>query len=125
MKYLFLLYGDPTGDPTEPAAVQAEIDTYWAYDKLLADTGALLDSQALQGTETATCVQLGADGGRTVTDGPFAETREILGGYYLVDLPDLDAAVDWAARCPAASRGTVEIRPVLEFDKPEWWSDPA
>ncbi|MDG4790268.1 YciI family protein [Micromonospora sp. WMMD1102] len=118
MKYLFLLYGDPASDPTDPAVIQAEIDTYWAYDKLLEDAGALLDSQALQGTETATTVRVGGAGDRTVTDGPFAETREILGGYYLVDLPDLDTAIGWAARCPAALRGTVEIRPILEFEKP-------
>ncbi|MGI5147174.1 YciI family protein [Plantactinospora sp. CA-294935] len=118
MKYLFLIYGDPTRDPTEPEAIQAEIDAYWGYDKLLADAGALLDSQALQGTETATTVQVGGDGGHTVTDGPFAETREILGGYYLVDLPDLDAAIGWAARCPGALRGKIEIRPIMEFEQP-------
>ncbi|MEO3924034.1 YciI family protein [Micromonosporaceae bacterium B7E4] len=118
MKYLFLIYGDPTRDPTEPEAIQAEIDAYWGYDKLLADAGALLDSQALQGTETATTVQVGGDGGHTATDGPFAETREILGGYYLVDLPDLDAAIGWAARCPGALRGKIEIRPIMEFERP-------
>ncbi|MFY1688294.1 YciI family protein [Plantactinospora sp. WMMB782] len=118
VKYLFLLYGDPTNDPTDPETIQAEIDTYWAYDKLLEDAGVFLDSQALQGTETATTVRVGGNGDHTVTDGPFAETREILGGYYLVDLPDLDTAIGWAARCPAALRGTVEIRPILEFERP-------
>ncbi|GIG90755.1 YciI family protein [Plantactinospora endophytica] len=118
MKYVFLIYGDPTDDPTAPEAVQAEIDAYWAYDKLLADAGALLDSHALQGTETATTVRLGGGGERTVTDGPFAETREILAGYYLVDLPDLDAAIGWAARCPGALRGKIEVRPIQEFEAP-------
>ncbi|MGI5211845.1 YciI family protein [Plantactinospora sp. CA-290183] len=121
MKYLFLIYGDPTGDPTSPEAIQAEIDTYWAYDRALSDAGALLASQALQGTETATSVRVGRDGRRTVTDGPFAETREVLAGYYLVDLPDLDAAVEWAAHCPGALRGTIEVRPIMEFEEPEGW----
>ncbi|AVT41913.1 YciI family protein [Plantactinospora sp. BB1] len=118
MKYMFLIYGDPAQDSTDPEAIQTEIDTYWAYDKLLADAGVMLDGQALQGTETATTVQAGGEGEPTVTDGPFAETREILGGYYLVDLPDLDAAIGWAARCPGALRGKVEIRPIMEFEQP-------
>ncbi|MDG4832601.1 YciI family protein [Solwaraspora sp. WMMD1047] len=118
MKYLLLIYGDPAGDPTDEAVIQAEIDAYWAYDKALTEVGALLSCQALQGVETATTVQVGGDGTRTVTDGPFAETREILGGYYLVELPDLDAAVDWAARCPGALRGKVEVRPIQEFEEP-------
>ncbi|ABP54762.1 YciI family protein [Salinispora tropica] len=118
MKYLFLLYGDPAQEPTDPDAMQAEIATYSAYDKLLADAGVMLPSHALQGTETATTVQAPEQGEPTITDGPFAETREILGGYYLVDVPDLDAAIGWATRCPAAKRGKVEIRPVLEFEQP-------
>jgi hypothetical protein len=59
-----------------------------------------------------------ANGERTVTDGPFAETREVLGGFYLFDVPDLDAALDWAARCPGARYGSIEVRPVMEFDAP-------
>ncbi|MBE1485397.1 YciI family protein [Plantactinospora soyae] len=114
MRYMFLIYIDATA----PDSGQAEIDAYWAYDKALADVGALIESNALQSTETATTVQVGADGIRTVTDGPYAETREILGGYYLVDLPDLDSAVDWAARCPGALTGKIEVRPILEFEEP-------
>ncbi|MFC6018464.1 YciI family protein [Plantactinospora solaniradicis] len=114
MRYMFLIYIDATA----PDSDQSEIDAYWAYDRALADVGALVASNALQGTGTATTVQVGADGARTVTDGPFAETREILGGYYLVDLPDLDSAVDWAARCPGARNGKVEVRPIMEFEEP-------
>jgi hypothetical protein len=55
---------------------------------------------------------------RVVTDGPFAETREVLGGYYLLDVPDLDAALDGAARCPGAKYGSVEVRPIMTFDEP-------
>jgi hypothetical protein len=79
----------------------------------VADAGVKLGSDALQGVETATTVQVKEDGERVVTDGPFAETREILGGYYLIDVPDLDAALEWAARAPCVTGGSVEIRPVL------------
>ena len=73
--------------------------------------------EALEGTETATTVRV-RDGERVVTDGPYAETREVLGGFYLLDVPDLDAAIEWAARCPGASYGTMEVRPIHEFDAP-------
>ncbi|MFY1631722.1 YciI family protein [Solwaraspora sp. WMMB335] len=117
MKYMFLIYSDPSVDPTDGPELQAEIDAYWAYDKALADAGALIGGNALQGTDTATTVSV-RGGERAVTDGPFVESREILGGYYLVDLPDLDTAVNWAARCPGARRGSVEIRPIMEFEQP-------
>jgi hypothetical protein len=65
---------------------------------------------------TATRVQVAGDGKRTVTDGPFAETREVLGGIYVIDVPDLDVALDWAARCPGSrGGGSVVVRPVAEF----------
>jgi len=72
---------------------------------------------ALQGVETATTVRI-QHGERVVADGPFAETREVLGGYYLLDVPDLDAALDWAARCPGSKYGSVEVRPIMVFDAP-------
>ena len=113
MKYMLLIYGsEPTEPPTEQA-IQQEIDAYWAYEKAVADAGVFVASDALQGVETATTLQVRADGERVVTDGPFAETREVLGGYYLLDVPDLDAALDWAARCPGSRNGgKVEVRPV-------------
>src|ERR671915_155251 len=72
-----------------------------------------------QDVQTATTVEVRDNGERVVTDGPFAETREILGGYYLLDVPDLDAALDWAARCPGAQHGSrIEVRPIMEFEQP-------
>jgi hypothetical protein len=68
----------------------------------------------LQGSQTATTVRM-KDTERVVTDGPFAETREVLGGYYLIDVPDLDGALDWAARCRGAKYGSIEVRPILEL----------
>jgi len=74
----------------------------------------MLGGEALDPTETATNVQV--RNGKTITaDGPFAETKEALGGFYLIDVPDLDAAIDWAAKIPSVGYGTVEIRPIMEF----------
>lgn len=119
MKYMLLIYGAQDAQPQTEEAVQRVMDEYWAYEKAVADAGVRIASDALQGVETATTVQVRDDGERVVTDGPFAETREILGGYYLLDVPDLDAALDWAARCPGAKYGSkIEVRPVMEFEAP-------
>ncbi|HXV92951.1 MAG TPA: YciI family protein [Pseudonocardia sp.] len=119
MKYMLLIYGAQPTEPPSPEEIQAEMDAYWAYEKAVADAGVMLASDALQGVETATTVQVAENGERTVTDGPFAETREMLGGYYLLDVPDLDAALEWAARCPGARHGgKIEVRPIMEFEQP-------
>jgi hypothetical protein len=80
----------------------------------ISSAGQYLDAAPLQSTSTATCVRI-RDGKRLVTDGPFAETREQLGGYFFIDAGDLDQAIDIAARIPGARIGTVEIRPVMEI----------
>ena len=118
MKYMLLIYGPADGDWSEEAA-QEEMNRYWDYEKAVAEAGVILGSEALQGVDTATTVTVRDDGERIVTDGPFAETREVLGGFYLLDVPDLDAAVDWAARCPGSRRGQrIEVRPVQTFEMP-------
>jgi hypothetical protein len=118
MRYMLLIYGDePAGQP-DPAEVEQVMGEYWAYEKAVADAGVKEASDALQPSATATTVRV-KDGERLVTDGPFAETREVLGGYYLIDVPDLDSALEWAARCPGAKYGSVEVRPIMEFDEPE------
>jgi Uncharacterized protein conserved in bacteria len=115
MKYMLLIYGAEPSEPPTEQAIQEVMDQYWAYEKAVADAGVRLGGDALQGRETATTVQVSDSGERLVTDGPFAETREVLGGYYLIDVPDLDAALDWAARCPGSrSGGKVEVRPIME-----------
>lgn len=108
MKYAILIY-EPETD------FQARIDptneTYWrAYGDALGDK--IVGGDPLQPPGTATTVRL-ADGKRLVQDGPFADTKEQLGGFMIIEVPDLDAALEWAARCPAASSGVVEVRPVL------------
>ena len=115
MRYMLLIYGEePTTPPSqeENDAVMAE---WWAYDSAIRGSGVYLAGDALQPSQTATTVRL-EDDERIVTDGPFAETREVLGGYYLVDVPDLDAALEWVAKCLGAKFGSMEVRPVMEFD---------
>lgn len=119
MKYMLLIYGEqPSGEPS-PEDQEKVMNAYYSYEKAVADAGVKLASDALQGTDTATTVHLTPTGERVVTDGPFAETREVLGGYYLIDVPDLDSAIGWAARCPGAQwGGRVEVRPIFEFEMP-------
>ena len=113
MKYLLLINAGEL-DP-ENAPVGCEPEDWMRFDKEIQDAGVVVASESLADLVTATRVQVADDGKRTVTDGPFAETREVLGGFYLVDVPDLDAAIDWAAKCPGAKYGSVEVRPIMEF----------
>jgi len=80
------------------------------------DAGVWVTGHALADLTTATTVQVDSSGERSITDGPYAETREVLGGFEIIDVPDLDAALDWAARCPGSKGGgTVVVRPVAEY----------
>jgi hypothetical protein len=112
MKYLLLIYMEENAmNPQEREACYAE-STQLAHD--LKARGQYVSANPLQPVATATSVRL-REGNRLITDGPFAETREALGGYFLIDAPDLNAAISVAARIPAARKGTVEIRPVLDI----------
>lgn len=112
MKYLLLIYLEPDAlDDAERERCYVE-STQLAHE--LQARGRYLSAHPLQPVTTATSVRV-RDGQRLVTDGPFAETREHLGGYFLVDAPDLDEALQIAARIPAARKGVVEVRPVLEI----------
>ncbi len=118
MKYMLLIYGPADGDWSAEGA-EEEMKRYWDYEKAVAEAGVMVSSEALQGVDTATTITVTDAGERIVTDGPFAETREVLGGYYVLDVPDLDAALDWAARCPGSQRGQrIEVRPLHVFDTP-------
>jgi hypothetical protein len=112
MQYLFLLYANEGGwqELTE-AQKQQGMAAYTAYTQALRKEGVLVGSNRLQPIAAATTVHV-ADGKSQVLDGPYADTKEQLGGYYLVDVPDLDAALACAARCPGASHGKIEVRPV-------------
>ncbi|MGH9117289.1 MAG: YciI family protein [Acidimicrobiales bacterium] len=121
MRYLLLIYSDPKAyaDLSEEDGKRL-MDDYWAFTDEIAKSGEMQGGEALQGTETATTVQRKA-GDTLTTDGPFAETKEVLGGYYLVDVPDLERAIEIAAKIPdaAVGNGRVEVRPVMEFSRDE------
>ena len=112
MRYALLIYAseqDWASQSEEQA--QAQFQDYMSFTKDIVDRGIYQSGEALQPTATATTVRV-RDGETLSTDGPFAETKEQLGGYYLIEVPDLDAALSWASRCPGARYGTVEVRPV-------------
>jgi hypothetical protein len=112
MQYLLMIYSQEGMWNNMPEAAQKEgMAAYMAYTEALRKAGALVNSNRLRDTADATTVRV-ANGKTKVQDGPFAETKEQLGGYYLIEAKDLDDAIAWAARCPGASHGTVEVRPV-------------
>jgi len=113
MKYMLLIIANAADGDGQAAGCTPE--DWMAYDKQVRDAGIFVSGESLADLVTATTVRVGPDGRRTVTDGPFAETREVLGGFYVIDVPDLDAALDWAARCPGARDGSIVVRPVADF----------
>ncbi len=119
MKYAILIYGDEQAAASAPPEQQQTVlDEWWHYEGDLAkEEGLRLAGEALQPTPTATTVRV-QNGEVVTTDGPFAETKEQLGGFYLFECKDLDEAIEWAGRCPGAKTGTLEVRPVMEFDAP-------
>jgi hypothetical protein len=112
MQYMLAIYGEERAAESMPREQMTEvINAYMAYTQALRDAKVLVASNRLRPTSAATSLR--TVGGETkLLDGPFAETKEQLGGYYLIDVPDLDAALSWAKRCPAVRYGTVEVRPV-------------
>ncbi|MBI3244852.1 MAG: YciI family protein [Chloroflexi bacterium] len=117
MQYLILIYSDEKADAS---ATKEEMDAwmgeYWAYTEAIQKSGAYKGGEALQPTATATTVRV-KDGKKVTTHGPFAETKEQLGGYYLIDCKNLDEAIDWAAKCPGARVGSIEVRPIMDFSQ--------
>ena len=114
MQYLILIYGDEKNFAMMANDAEAQKQMYAAFTRYGADmreAGVLRGGAELKPTHSATTVRV--KNGKTVTtDGPFAETKEQLGGYYLIDVKNLDEAVHWAARCPAANGGSIEVRPI-------------
>ena len=112
MKYMLLLFAS---EAAQQAASKADTDemhaAYGAYTQAMIKAGVMGGGERLKPSTSATTVRI--SGGKTkVVNGPYAESKEQLGGYYIVEAPDLDAALSWAARCPAASHGAVEVRPI-------------
>ena len=115
MQYMLLIYGNEAnrGNGSE-AEQQAEMKKWFDYTEEMRSAGVFKAGDALQPTATATSVR-DDSGDALVTDGPFAETKEQLGGYYLLDVADLDEAIKWAHKCPGSRYGTIELRPIMEF----------
>jgi hypothetical protein len=115
MQYLLINYVGEAGWPTLTKAEQDHwMGAYRAFVEAMTKAGVLRGQNALQPTSTATTVRV-VDGKTQVLDGPYADTKEQFGGYHLIDVPDLDAAISWAARCPTALYGIVEVRPIWDL----------
>ena len=117
MQYMLLIYDEEKKlEAMSPEESQAFMGDYMKFSASIAASGELRAGDALKPTTTATSVRV-RDGATLLTDGPFAETREQLGGYYLIEAPDLDRAIAIAAQIPSARLGTIEVRPVVVFTR--------
>ena len=112
MHYALLIYAAPDARESAGPSPEGVIADWLTYTREMKYSGTLVAAEQLQAVDTATTVRL-RGGERLLTDGPFIETKEHLLGFYLLDVPDLDAAIDWAARMPLAHFGTIEVRPLI------------
>ena len=110
MKYMLMIYRDEAAF-AEGRTSGAHSGAYIAYTEALKGEGVLVGGDRLQPSATASTVRAG-EGGTEILDGPYADTKEQFGGFYIIDVPDLDAALQWAARCPGAVQGAIEVRPI-------------
>lgn len=116
MKYLLMIYTNEQQDAQRtPEESEANMGDYYAFTNAVREAGVMVAGEALHPTTAATTVRV-RQGQTTSTDGPFAETKEQLGGYYLLDCQNLDEAIKWAAKIPGAKDGSIEIRPIWEFE---------
>ncbi len=116
MKYLLLMYANESEAPKTPAEFQAVAQAWTDLGQELSAAGVLLGNNGLGPAAEATTVRV-RDGKTLITDGPFAETHEQLGGYYLIDCKDLDEAMRWAEKIPTATYGSIEIRPLNQWSQ--------
>jgi hypothetical protein len=117
MRYAFTIYRDESSmENASPEEMQAISQAYAEVTQEMDQRGVLLAGDALYPTQTATTVRV-RDGERNITDGPFAETKEQLGGFYVLECKDLDEAIEWAAKVPGSQHGSVEVRPIMVFDE--------
>jgi hypothetical protein len=118
VRYLLLIYIAESPEPPDPALRESEQRAYNAFTEDIRARGIFQAGEALHPTSTATTVRI-RDGEQITTDGPFAETKEALGGFYMVEARDLDEAIELAARIPAAKHGSIEVRPIWEYAEGE------
>ena len=114
MQYLVLIYSEESTEAPDMERIGAVMEEYNAYSQMLRDKGHYVAGEALQPTATATTVRI-RDGQTLTTDGPFAETKEALGGFYLIEAADLDEALRLGGACPGAKWGSIEVRPIVDF----------
>ncbi len=116
MQYALLIYTEEPTSPPSDQEVGEMMEAYNVYTQSIRADGSFVAGEALQPSATATTVRV--RGGQTLTtDGPFAETKEVFGGYYVIEAPDLDAAIASAARIPGARSGSIEIRPLVDWSQ--------
>ena len=125
MQYMLLIHSSETAMQAAPQDAIAKMHAaYMAYTDAITQAGVVVNGNRLRPTSATTTVRV-VDGKTQVLDGPYAETKEQLAGYYLIDVPDLDAALSWARRCPAADWGSIEIRPVaVTYATGKGWYSP-
>jgi hypothetical protein len=114
MRYLALIYTEESTEPPAEGEARQMMEEYGSYTEMIKSRGVFLGGEGLQPSSTATTVRV-QNGTVSTTDGPFTETKEQLGGYYLLDCKDLDEAIDLAAKIPGARWGSIEVRPIMEF----------
>jgi hypothetical protein len=114
MKYLLLIATDPASTTTDAAALEKTLNEYMAFTEALISAKEFVAGEQLTGADAATSVRV-REGRPVITDGPFAETTEQLGGFYIVDVPHLDRALERAGQIPSARDGVVEVRPIVEM----------
>jgi hypothetical protein len=118
MKYLLTLYGEEGGwDDVTPEEMQAGMEPWVEFDKAVTGAGAFVAGEGLQPSSTATTVKIPSENEHVVTDGPFAETKEQLGGFYLLECKNLDEALEWAKKVPMTPPGSIEVRPVMDYSE--------
>ena len=116
MKYMLTIFTDEAGmTQATPDQIKEMMAAYGAFGQEIEDAGVFVAGEGLQPTATATTVRV-RDGERLLSDGPYAETKEQLGGFYLLECKDLDEALGWAAKIPGAQLGAVEVRPVMDYE---------
>lgn len=119
MRYMLLIYGEEAQQDDGSSGDAPEISPPWMeYTSWLLREGIHAAGERLAGSSSATTVRV-RDGSRLITDGPYAETKEVLGGYYIIECDNLDKALEAAARCPAAFGGSIEVRPIIGMSAPE------
>jgi hypothetical protein len=117
MQYALLIYTEEPAEEPPAEAMGKELDAYNAFTEHIRERGVMRAGEALQPIASATTVRV-RDGQTIATDGPFAETKEVLGGFYLVEAADLDEAIAYAAMIPGAAHGSIEVRPIFDYGDP-------